>query len=184
MRDFDKNVPNLRGSLLLAHPNMRDPNFRRTILFLSMHDREEGALGLVLNRPTDKKLADYLPAQEGLGVDDIAVYAGGPVGSEELILVSFDFADEGQLTVQSHLSIEEFGAFQHEGGLLRAFRGYAGWSAGQLEAEVRQQAWLIFPFTREILFAPQVESLWYRMVSTLGPTYRLLAQTPDDPSMN
>ncbi len=184
MRDFDKNVPNLRGSLLLAHPNLRDPNFRRAILFLSMHDRDDGAFGLILNRPTDKKLADYLPAPGGLAADDIAVYSGGPVGSEELILVSFDFAEEGQLTVQSHLSIEEFGAFGQEQGLLRAFRGYAGWSAGQLEMEISQQAWLIFPFTREILFAPEIESLWYKMVSSLGPTYRLLAQTPDDPSMN
>jgi putative transcriptional regulator len=182
---LDSDAPNLRGSLLLAHPSLRDPNFRRTILFLSMHDREDGAFGLILNRPTEHNLGEFLPYPDQGAAEEVPVYAGGPVGADELILVSFSWQeDEGQLTVRSHLSLEEFGGLTSVGGLLRAFRGYAGWGAGQLEAELSQQAWLVFPFTRDIFSASDIENLWYRMVSSLGPAYHLLAQAPDDPTMN
>jgi putative transcriptional regulator len=150
-----------------------------------MHDRGDGAFGLILNRPTKEKLADYLPEKGYEGAEQVPVYSGGPVGSDELILVSFNWAEEeGELTIKSHLSANEFENLHGRGGLLRAYRGYAGWTGGQLETEISQQAWLIFPFTKEILSLVDAEDLWYRMVSSLGPTFHLLAQAPDDPTMN
>jgi putative transcriptional regulator len=172
--------------LLIAHPAMRDPNFRRTILLLSMHDTENGAFGLVINRPANKKLADYLPGGSRELLEDIPVYIGGPVGSNELTIVSFRWeATEGEITIQSHLSFEQAEQVKvNNPGTLRAFRGYAGWSAGQLELELQQSAWLVHPPTKDVLDAVDDEKAWYRLVSSLGPAYRLLALAPDDPSLN
>lgn len=165
---------------------MRDPNFRRTILLLSMHDTENGAFGLVINRPANKKLADYLPDGSRELLEDIPVYIGGPVGSNELTIVSFRWeATEGEITIQSHLSLEQAEQVKvNNPGTLRAFRGYAGWSAGQLESELQQSAWLVHPPTKDVLDAVDDEKAWYRLVSSLGPAYRLLALAPDDPSLN
>jgi putative transcriptional regulator len=172
--------------LLIAHPAMRDPNFRRTILLLSMHDTENGAFGLVINRPANKKLADYLPDGSRELLEDVPVYIGGPVGSDELTIVSFRWeATEGQITILSPLSLDQAEQVKaNDPGTLRAFRGYAGWSAGQLESELQQSAWLVYPPTKEVLDAVDDEKAWYRLVSSLGPAYRLLALAPDDPSLN
>lgn len=165
---------------------MRDPNFRRTILLLSMHDTENGAFGLVINRPTNKKLSDFLPDSDRESLEDVPVYIGGPVGSDELTIVSFSWeAGEGQIIIQSHLSLDQAEQLKVDSpGTLRAFRGYAGWSAGQLESELQQSAWLVHPPTKEVLEAADDEKAWYRLVSSLGPAYRLLALAPDDPSLN
>jgi len=165
---------------------MRDPNFRRTILLLSMYDTENGAFGLVINRPTNKKLSDYVPDAKRELLEDVPVYIGGPVGSNELTIVSFRWeATEGQITIQSHLSLDQVEEVKAANpGTLRAFRGYAGWSAGQLESELQQSAWLIHPPTKEVWDAADDEQAWYRLVSSLGPAYRLLALAPDDPSLN
>jgi putative transcriptional regulator len=172
--------------LLVAHPAMRDPNFRRTILLLSMYDTENGAFGLVINRPTNKKLSDYVTDAKRELLEDVPVYIGGPVGSNELTIVSFRWeATEGQITIQSHLSLDQVEEVKAANpGTLRAFRGYAGWSAGQLESELQQSAWLIHPPTKEVWDAADDEQAWYRLVSSLGPAYRLLALAPDDPSLN
>ena len=86
MRPFGSDIPNLTGQLLLAHPNLRDPNFRRTVLFLSSHDREEGAHGLVINRPTDIDLeALFNRIDLKLEIEPllhVPVYFGGPVQTE------------------------------------------------------------------------------------------------------
>ena len=81
---------------------MRDPNFRRTILFLSAYDKQDGAFGLVINRPANKRLVDFLPDQE-LGVlENVPVYQGGPVEPHELIIVSFQWTDlETKITMHS-----------------------------------------------------------------------------------
>jgi putative transcriptional regulator len=165
---------------------MRDPNFRRTILLLSMYDTENGAFGLVINRPTNKKLSDYVTDTKRELLEDVPVYIGGPVGSNELTIVSFRWeAAAGQITIQSHLSLDQVEEVKAANpGTLRAFRGYAGWSAGQLESELQQSAWLIHPPTKEVWDAADDEQAWYRLVSSLGPAYRLLALAPDDPSLN
>ena len=91
MRPSDSEIPNLTGQLLVAHPNLRDPNFRKTVLFLSAHDSQQGARGLVLNRPTNQSLTDFLPDHELDALGKIPVYLRRPVGAHELTIVSFDW---------------------------------------------------------------------------------------------
>ncbi len=186
MRPSGSEIPNLTGQLLVAHPNLRDPNFRKTVLFLSAHDTEQGAHGLVLNRPTNKSLTDFLPDHELDALGGVPVYVGGPVGAHELTIVSFDWAaGEAKITFHSQLSLDEVQKLAGSGSkLVRAFVGYAGWSGGQLESELQQSAWIVHPATESILGDATSNEIWLELMKDLGPAYHLLAIAPDDPSLN
>ena len=186
MRPFGSNIPNLTGQLLVAHPTLRDPNFRRTVLFLSSHDREEGAHGLVINRPTNKNLIDFLPDQELDSLGKIPVYFGGPVGTHELTIVSFDWSEgDAKMTFHSQLSLDSSaGTSEANPKSLRAFVGYAGWTGGQLESELQQSAWIVHPPTESIFQGTTNDDTWIRLMKDFGPGYYLLALAPDDPSLN
>ncbi|MBV8375951.1 MAG: YqgE/AlgH family protein [Verrucomicrobia bacterium] len=187
MRPSGSEPLNLTGQLLVAHPNLRDPNFRKAVLFLSAHDREEGAHGLVLNRPTNKSLTDFLPDHELDALGQIPVYVGGPVGAHELTIVSFDWiAGEAKITFHSQLSLDQAQTLAGSGGsrLIRAFVGYAGWAGGQLESELQQSAWIVQPATEAILGDSSNNGIRLRLMKNLGPAFYLLAIAPDDPSLN
>jgi putative transcriptional regulator len=186
MRASGSETPNLTGQLLVAHPNLRDPNFRKTVLFLSAHDSEQGAHGLVLNRPMNKNLTDFLPDHELDALGEIPVYLGGPVGGHELTIVSFNWvAGEVKITFHSQLSLEQVQTLAGTGSkLIRAFVGYAGWAGGQLESELQQSAWIVQPATESILGDATNGQIWLELMKNLGPAYHLLAIAPDDPSLN
>lgn len=173
----------MTGSLLVAHPNLRDPNFRRTILFLSHHDAEDGALGLVLNRPLSKTMGDL--TQE-TSLPRVPVYYGGPVGEDDFLLASMQWRES-----PGAVSFRGFGSASEEPVIppefrptLRAFRGYSGWSRGQLESEIAEKAWLVFAPSRRLIDMPRPEQAWLEIMTHLGPIYRLLAGMPDNPSLN
>jgi putative transcriptional regulator len=186
MRPSGSEIPNLTGQLLVAHPNLRDPNFRKTVLFLSAHDNEQGAHGLILNRPTNKSLTDFLPEHELDALGEVPVYFGGPVGSQELTIASFDWLDgEAKVTFHSQLSLDQVQTMAGSGSkLIRAFIGYSGWAGGQLEAELQQSAWIVHPATVSMLEETPNKEIWLALMRDLGPTYHLLAIAPDDPSLN
>jgi putative transcriptional regulator len=172
----------LEGQLLIAHPNLRDPNFRRTILFLAEHDPDAGAFGVIVNRPTDLSLALFWSEAFDDLLRDIPVYEGGPVATDELMFIGYS-QGKGGITVQAHLSPERAAEFlRNEEGILRAYKGYAGWSEGQLEYELAQNSWLVRPPTLEVL--GDGPKTWYQAVSAMGPVYRLLALAPDRPELN
>src|SRR4051795_6640808 len=138
MRNLGDGMPlSLAGSLLVAHPNMLDPNFRRAVLFISAHDAEDGALGVILNRPLDKQVSDLVNEAPPAGLGDIPVFLGGPVGKNQLMFAAFQWQHGEGLQLNHNVGVDE----AHERGdrdppSIGAFVGYAGWSAGQLEAEM------------------------------------------------
>lgn len=182
----------LAGSLLVAHPSLRDPNFRRTVLFLSAHDREAGAMGIILNRPLpDRTAADLLPGHESEELlARVPVYLGGPVGGDQLSFADLRLTDGpgGGVKFRHHLAMAEVAALAAEDpGRLRAFIGYAGWTGGQLEGEISQGAWMVVvPRARFLANAAASgeDRTWFRVMGSLGPAYKLLAAMPDDPSLN
>jgi putative transcriptional regulator len=186
MRPSSNEAPNLTGQLLVAHPNLRDPNFRKTVLFISAHDVEKGAHGLVLNRPTNKSLTDFLPDHELDALGEIPVYLGGPVGAHELTIASFDWLDgDAKITFHSQLSLDQVQTLAGNGSkLVRAFVGYAGWAGGQLETELQQSAWIVHPATEPMMGEAATGLIWLETMKNLGPAYHLLAIAPDDPSLN
>jgi putative transcriptional regulator len=176
----------LAGSLLIAHPALLDPNFRKSVLLVPIHDPEEGSFGFVLNRPTGRVVADFLP-DEDLGVlADLPVYVGGPVSADQLTFAALRWDAEGErITCQTHLSIEEVLQVAGEEEVsVRAFLGYAGWSGGQLEAELAQPSWLVQRPGRELLDPARCEALWGAIMREQEPWLRLIASAPDDPSAN
>ena len=188
MRNLDKDAPqgNLAGSLLVAHPNLLDPNFRRTVLFISAHNPAEGALGLIINRPLEKQVADLVTETPPAGLADVPVFQGGPVGKNQLMFAAFEWQKGKGLKLNHDIA---FGATSNALGQkvptrICAFVGYAGWGAGQLEAEMKQKAWLVQKPSPSVVKLDRLPRLWFDIMSGLGPWYKMLAAAPDDPSLN
>lgn len=186
MRNLREEVPqNLTGSLLIAHPSMLDPNFRRAVLFISAHDPNDGAMGVILNRPLDKQVSDLVGETPPDGLADVPVFLGGPVGKNQLMFAAFEWEEANRLTLNHNVNVDE--AHERVGedpASIRAFVGYAGWSAGQLEAEMKQQAWILQTPSRAALTPERLPKLWFEIMRGLGPWYKMLAAAPDDPSLN
>ena len=186
VREFHQSSLGLAGSLLIAHPNLLDPNFRRTVLFIAAHDAGDGSFGLVLNRATDKKVADLIE-EPALGpLAKIPVFLGGPVGKDKLTFAAFKWRTESQ-TVECRVSLdleEARDAALDSDTVVRAFLGYAGWSGGQLENELEQKAWVVQKPDRDVLDPESCKQMWFTIMQNYGPWFRLLAAAPDDPSLN
>jgi len=179
-------IPNsLAGQLLLAHPALRDPNFRRSVILLSVHN-PDGAMGVVLNRPLDKQLGEINAEFAAGPLAGVPLYCGGPVSPDQLIIVSWQWlALENAFQLHFGLDPENAAAQVGTPGLtFRAFLGYSGWSKGQLENEMKHDTW--FP---QVVEGGELENkdgtaLWRSLVSAIAPELKLLANEPDDPAMN
>src|SRR5437879_13165335 len=103
MRNLDDEASSrsLAGSLLVAHPSMLDPNFRRTVLFISEHDTNEGALGMIINRPLDRQVADLVTDTPPPGLAGVPVFLAGPVGKTPLMFAAFEW-QEGHVCNINH----------------------------------------------------------------------------------
>jgi putative transcriptional regulator len=183
-------VESLRGQLLVASPSLIDLNFRRTVLLVGEHG-DEGAMGVVLNRPSDTTVAE---AAEGLAplveAGDV-VHVGGPVSPEAVVVLAE--VDDPSLTAE--LVLGDAGFLRGDLDLedvatadlvrrARVFAGYAGWTPGQLEAELETTDWLVEPALPDDLFAPPEHDLWAEVVRRKGGSYRLVATMPFDPTLN
>jgi len=176
-------VDALQGKLLVASPALRDPNFRRTVVLVVHHD-EDGAMGLVLNRPSDAEAQPILPdLAETLADRRVAV--GGPVAPTSLlVLAEFAQPEEAGLIVFGEVGL--FGDETEPSAAVRArvFAGYAGWGASQLEAELEEGSWLVEPARPEDAFAGHDGDLWGDVLRRKGGPYVLVATMPLDPSLN
>jgi putative transcriptional regulator len=185
MRHQAERPQSFAGQLLVAHPNMLDPNFRRSVLFISAHNEEEGAVGLIINRPLDKHVSDVVTDATPDALADVPVFLGGPVATNQLMFAAFDWQGRDSLSLNQNVAIEE--AHQLAGqdrSAIRAFVGYAGWTAGQLENELRQNAWLLQKPSRAALKPERLPKLWFEIMRSLGPWFKMLSAAPDDPSLN
>ena len=184
--DDEPSSRSLAGSLLVAHPNMLDPNFRRTVLFISEHDPKEGALGVIINRPLDREVADLVTDKPPAGLAEVPVFLGGPVGKNQLMFAAFEWKKGDGLKLSHNVALEQPSAAAGEKNLVTicAFVGYAGWGAGQLETEVKQKAWLLQKANPSLLKLDRLPNLWFDIMRGLGPWYKMLAAAPDDPSLN
>jgi putative transcriptional regulator len=188
MRNLDggSSSRTLAGSLLVAHPSMLDPNFRRSVLFISEHDPNEGALGVIINRPLDRQVADLVTDTPPAGLADVPVFLGGPVGNNQLMFAAFEWKKGDGLKLSHNVALEQPSVTPGEKNLVTicAFVGYAGWGVGQLESEVKQKAWLLQKANRSLLKLDRLPNLWFDIMRSLGPWYKMLAAAPDDPSLN
>ena len=177
----------LKGSLLVATPTLLDPNFRRTVVLLLEHT-EEGAVGVVLNRPSETPTGQAIPDLAGVVADDDPVFIGGPVSPGSVIALGDHREVDGLDVVCGTVAAVEFGTSPQELAeqviRVRAFAGYAGWGSGQLEGELEEEAWITAAALADDVFTPDPDGLWSQVLERMGNQFALLARMPDDPRMN
>ncbi|MDD2765642.1 MAG: YqgE/AlgH family protein [Opitutaceae bacterium] len=185
MRERDQVTSSLAGQLLLAHPAMHDPNFRRSVVLLSVHG-DDGAMGVVLNRPLGKQLGDLNAEFAASTLAGVPVYQGGPVQTEQLILAAWQPEPlEASFKLYFGIDVDKAEALQgNEGVRLRAFLGYSGWTKGQLENELRHHTWVVTPVSPELLERREGQELWRAILGRLSPEWKLMADEPDDLGTN
>lgn len=179
-----------KGQLLLDSGQLTGSFFHRTVVLICQHDRE-GAFGLVLNRPTDNAVGEALVADIPEALKEQKIYVGGPVQPTALSFLHSDtFIIESVVIPNLQLghsleSLTELGNSYSAAKQLRLFAGYAGWAGGQLEDELKRQAWVTHPATLDLVFQADSQQLWRAILRQKeGWKYRLLAETPEDPSAN
>jgi putative transcriptional regulator len=178
----------LTGQLLLASPSLRDPNFVRTVVLVSVHS-EEGAMGVVLNRPSAVTVSEAVPQLEEAVADEEPVYVGGPVQPTSIVFLA-EFLDPSPAGL---LVLGRIGFPAPDAGIeelteatarRRVFAGYAGWGEGQLDAEVEEGDWIAHNALPEDVFTDVPEELWATVLTRKGGSYALIARMPSDPSVN
>jgi putative transcriptional regulator len=180
-------VDSLTGVLLVASPALLDPNFRRAVVLVTEHT-EDGAAGLVLNRPSPVDVAGAVPQLEPLAEDGEQVWVGGPVQPEAvLVLGEFFDPDDAAVPLFGSLgfpSLDDPEEIVPATTRRRVFAGCAGWTAGQLEAEVADEDWILEPALADDAFTDDPEELWRDVLRRKGGIYELVARMPEDPRVN
>ena len=169
----------LTGQLLIAMPSLADRNFTQTVIFLCAHSLKDGAMGLVVNRRLAEPGFDDLLAQLEIAPTPprrrIVLCSGGPMESSRgFVLHSSDWTGDGSLTVDDGIvltaSLDVLREIADGQGPQKALLalGHAAWGPGQLESEIRQNAWLSVPAVDAIVFGSDHERKWRRALATLG----------------
>jgi putative transcriptional regulator len=177
------------GQLLVATPLLGDPNFDRTVVLMLEHS-EDGAMGLVLNRPSDLPVTDILPDWAALASQPSEVFHGGPVSTDSALAL---VRTSGGPVIGVRQLPHEVGVVdldtptelvQDAVTALRVFAGYAGWGAGQLEGEVEEGAWFVVDTLPDDAFTSDPERLWRRVLRRQPHPLSLVASFPRDPALN
>jgi putative transcriptional regulator len=179
-------VQSLAGCLLGAHPGLVDPNFNQSVILVSAHKQEDGALGVIINRPTGKTLGSLREELETPLLKNLPVYEGGPVSTGEILLVAWKWnVSEQNFRLFFGLDPEKLNELVAADPSMeaRAFLGYSGWSAGQLENEIGRSDWAVGSFVQPLGKLPP-QSLWRSLLDAVRPEWGILADFPDDPSVN
>jgi putative transcriptional regulator len=181
------------GTLLVAAPGLLDPNFRRTVVYIIEH-RDEGTLGVVLNRPSNVSVQEVLPTWAPHTTRPKAVFVGGPVDAKTaLCLAAFrpghDPATvDGVVAVRGPVALIDLDSDPAEltprlRGL-RVFAGYSGWNSGQLAGEIGRGDWILVPALPDDVLAATTDDLWGRVLRRQGMPLALLSTFPSDVAAN
>ena len=180
----------LSGKLVVATPALTDPNFSRTVVQLVQHSADDGALGVVVNRPSETPLGDVLPGWALLAPDPVVVFVGGPVhesaaiclgrlsgppDSDAVVVVpGADWLGTLDLDVDAAEAVQE----------VRVFAGYAGWSPGQLESEIDEGSWWVLDALPGDCFTSDPGRLWSQVLRRQGMPLALASTYPPDLALN
>ena len=183
--DPDSVTPYLTGQLLVAMPQMRDPRFARSVIYMCAHSAD-GAMGLVVNRRVGSITFDDLLKQLNIGPnkrnDEIRIHFGGPVEQGRgFVLHSSDYLQSGSLRVDDHVALtatldilKEMAAGGGPRKSLLAL-GYAGWGPGQLDAEIQANGWLSVSSDEALVFDADLDHKWERAIGKIGIDFSMLS---------
>lgn len=186
----------LAGYFLISELELADPNFTRTVVLVISHD-EQGAFGLVVNRPAQAGLGDILADYEEPPAAGIPVFVGGPVEQQFVFILHGGLPDRSEHSREVVPGVIFEPAFDTVGEYLKTdwgrletrppvhlFAGYSGWSPGQLESELAEGAWLVKPAESTLVFHPDPQAAWHDAFGSLGEMFRIAAETGHRPSLN
>ena len=179
----------LRGQLLLDGGKLRGSFFHRSVVLICQHDAE-GAFGLVINQTAENNVGEMVLEDLPESIQETPLYIGGPVQPGALSFLHSDvFLPTANVIPNINLghSIDELGDLGSSFSptqRIRIYAGYAGWSPGQLEAEIEADSWLIHPATQELVFESPSASLWRDIMKLKTWKHKVLADSPEDPSWN
>jgi putative transcriptional regulator len=183
----------LKGRLVVATPALPDPNFDRTVVLLLAHS-DEGAAGVVINRPSDMHVSEPLAKWDRLAAEPAVVFVGGPVGPGGAIclargtLAPAEQEAVGWTPLDSDLGTLDLEQDPDDIGpgieAIRVFAGYAGWGAGQLEREIAAGAWFVLPAQPGDVHSPEPLGLWKQVLRREGGRLAIVAAFPADPELN
>lgn len=179
------------GRLLVAAPVLTEDVFARSVVQLLQHSVDDGALGVIVNRPLETSLAEVLPGWALLAPEPVVVFEGGPVAPSSaiclgrltqprvvdpsfVVVAGAPWLGTVDLDLEAAASVEE----------VRVFAGYAGWSPGQLEAEVEEGAWWVLDALPGDCFSNAPNQLWRQVLRRQGLPLALAASFPTDPTLN
>ena len=181
----------LAGRLLVAAPQIEEETFRRSVVLLLHHD-EDGAQGVILNRPLEADIDAVLPGWKSVASSPATMFQGGPVELNSAIALVTVPGDEREPLGIKHLfdglGLVDLDAPPNlvapEVAGMRIFAGYAGWSGGQLENEIRRGDWYVVASESRDAFSVAPERLWSDVLLRQNDSLKFVASYPDDPTMN
>lgn len=180
------------GSILVAEPFLRESYFNHAVISLVEYDKQSGAMGLVLNKPTGYTIGEAI---EGINEEiEIPIYLGGPLSHDRLFYIhSLGDEFEGARQIAENLYVggdfDQVKSYVNMGlpteGKIRFFIGYSGWDPGQLDSEIDRHVWAVAPTPpNEEVLIEEGDPTWYRFVRSLGPEYRNWLYHPLNPQLN
>lgn len=190
----------LEGYFLVSETELLDPNFRQTVVLI-VHHNEDGAFGLVVNRPAHVTLGDVVSEFEREEIGSAATFIGGPVEQQYLFTLHSGLPDHAVSPYSSSpvngvvfepvfQALEEYIREEWPATdpatrpIVNFYLGYSGWDAGQLESELEENAWLVIPAEPNIVFNKEPSEGWTEALLRKGGIYRIIAQTGFKPSIN
>ena len=184
-------LPLGKGVFLVATPGLRDPNFRQTVILLCEHG-PEGALGVVVNRPTEISITEVLPHVPVLEGQAHVVYSGGPVQRNHLLILYRSMEEpedthhvfDGVYVGGNTQALERILKTPKPTEQFKAFIGYSGWAPGQLENEMKTGSWVTVPPDMVSMFEGEQKRLWSKILCSLDSSYDMYADMPLDPNLN
>ena len=176
------------GKILLSHPSLRDPNFAKSIVFLSNHSNDDGTLGVILNRPIGKKLHQLDEQFNHFSLGNAPVFEGGPVERDKLIIAAWDWKDSvDSFRLYFGIDIDKAELLANENKNIRfaCFLGHSGWSPGQLENELKVESWVISSLNLNLFKQMEAKTeCWKAAISGISDQMFLLANAPENPRLN
>jgi putative transcriptional regulator len=190
----------LHGYFLISEFDLMDPNFYRSVILMIAHD-DEGAFGLVVNRPSSLSLGEVIEGVENTPAASIPVFIGGPVQQNALFVLHCSQSREGAASglkkpldgivfepatrsLIEYLTGEWAALPETERPAVRIYAGYSGWGPGQLESELKRESWVVLKATEQVVFDPDPQATWAQALAKKGPLYQIILQTGFKPSMN
>lgn len=188
---FETRPKDLRpGKVLISEPFLNDPNFVRSVILILKYSEEEGAFGLIINKPTETDMQSIVNTFPKAG---FKFHDGGPVGEENLFFIydssiglnsGIEITNELSWNADFEMLTEKIVLGEVSSSEVKFFGGYSGWGPGQLEDEMAEKSWIIGELTKEDILTGNPEGLWKKALRPLGRKYSVMAEFPKNPELN